>query len=161
MNIVIRSATRQDVPAIVRMIADDPLGSKREAFATPLPECYYDAFDAIERDPNNELFVASLNQQVIGVLQLTFIPNLTYQGGWRALVEGVHVEAQHRSQGVGKRMMECAIARARERGCRMVQLTTNKARPDARRFYENLGFVASHEGMKLMLASECAKEGSA
>jgi len=86
---------------------------------------------------------------VVGVLQLTFIPYLTYQGGWRALIEGVRVARGARSQGLGKALLEWAIARARERGCVMVQLTTDKSRPDAKRFYDGLGFVASHEGMKL------------
>jgi GNAT superfamily N-acetyltransferase len=88
---------------------------------------------------------------VVGVLQLTCIPSLTYQGGWRALIEGVRVDSGERSQGLGKTLFEWAIARARERGCHMVQLTTDKARPDAKRFYESLGFVASHEGLKLHL----------
>jgi GNAT superfamily N-acetyltransferase len=88
---------------------------------------------------------------VVGVLQLTYIPSLTYQGGWRALIEGVRVDSGERSQGLGKTLFEWAIARAREHGCHMVQLTTDKARPDAKRFYESLGFVASHEGLKLHL----------
>jgi GNAT superfamily N-acetyltransferase len=146
-----RTAARADVPAIVRMLADDPLGAQRERFSTPLPEGYERAFDAISRDANNELIVACLADEVIGVLQLTFIPSLTYQGGWRALIEGVRVDARMRSRGIGKALFEWAIARARERGCHIVQLTTDKARPEARRFYETLGFVASHEGMKLHL----------
>jgi GNAT superfamily N-acetyltransferase len=150
-GISFRPAKRADLPDIVRMLADDPLGSKREEFKTPLRKSYYAAFDAIERDPNNELLVACVANEVIGVLQLTYIPYLTYKGGWRALIEGVHVDARVRSQGVGTRMFKWAMARARKRGCRMVQLTTNKARTDAKRFYEALGFVASHEGMKLLL----------
>ena len=147
-----RRATRDDVPALVRLLADDPLGAQREAFTSPLPESYYAAFEAIDRDPNNELVVVeTADRQVAGMLQLTFIPYLTYQGGWRALVEGVRVAAPLRSHGVGRRLFEWAIERARERGCHMVQLTSDKARPDAIRFYESLGFVASHEGMKLNL----------
>jgi GNAT superfamily N-acetyltransferase len=95
--------------------------------------------------------VACQGARVVGVLQLTCIPSLTYQGGWRALIEGVRVDSGERSQGLGKTLFEWAIARARERGCHMVQLTTDKARPDAKRFYESLGFVASHEGLKLHL----------
>lgn len=91
--------------------------------------------------------------QVVGVLQLTFIPYLTYQGGWRALIEAVRVDPKLRSTGLGTTMFQWAIERARERRCHLVQLTTDKARPDAKRFYENLGFVASHEGMKLHLPS--------
>ena len=146
-----RRARESDVPDIVRLLADDPLGATRERYATPLPEAYARAFRAIDGDPNNELVVAEQGGRVAGVLQLTFIPSLTYQGGWRALVEGVRVDARLRSQGLGRALFEWAIARARERGCHLVQLTTDKSRADARRFYESLGFVASHEGMKLSL----------
>jgi GNAT superfamily N-acetyltransferase len=146
-----RRATRADVPVIVRMLADDPLGAQRERFTTPLPESYGRAFDAINADANNELVVACQADEVIGVLQLTYIPSLTYQGGWRALIEGVRVDGRFRSQGIGKALFEWAITRARERGCHLLQLTTDKARPDAKRFYEALGFIASHEGMKLQL----------
>ena len=146
-----RRARPDDVPAIVRMLADDPLGAKRERYETPLPNSYVEAFRAIDRDANNELIVACQDGGVVGVLQLTFIPYLTYQGGWRALVESVRVDSRARSQGLGKALLEWAIARARERGCVMVQLTTDKTRAEAKRFYEGLGFVASHEGMKLHL----------
>jgi GNAT superfamily N-acetyltransferase len=147
----IRRASREDVAAIVKMLADDPLGAKREAYAVPLPENYYAAFDAIDGSPDNELIVAEHNGSVVGVLQLTFIPYLTYRGGWRALVEGVRVAPEMRSSGVGRKLFEWSIDRARERGCHLLQLTTDKARPDALRFYQSLGFVASHEGMKLDL----------
>lgn len=147
-----RRATPADLPAIVALLADDPLGARREIFAVPLPQAYSDAFAAIDRDPNNELVVVdTTDQRVIGVLQLTFIPYITYRGGWRALIEGVRVAAEFRSGGVGKQMLSWAIQRARDRGCHLVQLTSDKARADAIRFYEKLGFVASHEGMKLHL----------
>ena len=146
-----RRARADDVPDIVRLPADDPLGATRERYESPLPESYARAFRAIEQDANNELVVACRGDRVVGVLQLTYIPSLTYQGGWRALIEGVRVDSGERSQGLGKTLFEWAIARARERGCHMVQLTTDKARPDAKRFYEGLGFVASYEGMKLHL----------
>lgn len=146
-----RRATRDDVPHIVRLLADDPLGAQRERFVDPLPESYFSAYAAIERDPNNELTVVELDGRVIGVLQLTFIPYLTYQGGWRALIEGVRIDASLRSTGLGRGLFEWAIARATERGCHLLQLTSDKARPDAIRFYQALGFVASHEGMKLQL----------
>jgi GNAT superfamily N-acetyltransferase len=152
-TISFRPANRDDLPLIVRMLADDPLGAKRERYETPLPESYMAAFDAIASDPNNELVVACLDSRVVGVLQITFIPCLTYQGGWRALIEGVRIASDIRSEGIGRRMFKWAIQRSRERGCRLVQLTTDKARPDALRFYEKLGFVASHEGMKLPLSS--------
>ena len=147
----LRPARRGDLPGIVQLLADDPLGATREVTAVPLPGAYQAAFDAIEEDPNNELLVAASGSQLVGVLQLTFIPYLTYQGGWRAVIEGVRVARSSRSAGVGGRMFEWAIARARERGCVLVQLTTDKTRPEAIRFYQRLGFSASHEGMKLRL----------
>jgi GNAT superfamily N-acetyltransferase len=148
-----RPATRGDLPAIVEMLADDPLGAQREHFADPLPPTYLQAFAAIEADANNELVVAEdAAGQVIGVLQLTCTPYITHQGGWRATIEGVRVHKSCRSGGVGRQLFEWAIGRARERGCHLVQLTTDKQRPDALRFYEQLGFVATHEGMKLKLA---------
>lgn len=149
-----RAAKQEDVPAIVHMLADDPLGARRECNTDPLPATYYDAFVHIERDSNNELIVAEAEGAVVGVLQLTFIPSLSYQGGWRALVEGVRVHGAVRGQGVGHLLLEHAIARARARKCRMVQLTTDKQRVDAHRFYEDLGFVGSHLGMKLHLEHE-------
>lgn len=150
-RLAIRRARRGDVEAIVRMLADDPLGAKRERFEVPLPAPYLRAFEAIDADPNNVLVVACLDERVIGVLQLTFIPYLTHVGSWRALIEGVRVDGSARSHGVGGRLLSWAIERARARGCRIVQLTTDKLRPDALRFYQRLGFVASHEGMKLHL----------
>ena len=153
-DIRFREATRADLPAIIAMLADDPLGAKREDYRLPLPDSYLAAFDAIDRDPNNELVVVvNAEGTVVGVLQLTFIPNITYRGGWRMLIEGVRVIAELRSSGIGRQVFLWAIDRAKERCCIMVQLTTDKARPDAKRFYEGLGFVASHEGMKLHLNS--------
>ncbi len=150
-----RRATRADLAAIVRLLADDPLGASRERPEDPLPESYGSAFEAIDRDPNNELVVASGGAgEVLAVLQLTFIPYLTHQGCWRAMIEGVRVDSRLRGQGVGRFLFLWAIERARERGCGIVQLTTNKARPDALRFYQQLGFVASHEGLKLNLAQD-------
>jgi ribosomal protein S18 acetylase RimI-like enzyme len=150
--VVFRRARRDDLPAVVRLLADDVLGAGRETVSEPLLPAYLQAFDAIESDPNQTLAVAQgADGRVVGVLQLTFVPSLTHRGGWRAQIEGVRVAAALRSAGVGERMFEWAIDRARERGCRMVQLTTDRARPDAIRFYERLGFVASHVGMKLSL----------
>jgi GNAT superfamily N-acetyltransferase len=149
--IVIRRAQRDDLPHIVQLLADDPLGVKREAPVEPLPSSYHTAFEAIDLDPNHELVVAEADGRVIGVLQLTFLPYLTYQGSWRALIEGVRVASDRRSAGTGKRLIAWAIDRARQRGCRIVQLTSDKSRRDAIRFYERLGFVASHEGLKLHL----------
>jgi len=152
-QLLFRQASRQDLGAIVRLLADDPLGSKREEYTIPLLPGYVQAFEAISNDPNNELVVAELAGEVVGVLQLTFIPYLTYKGGWRALIEGVRVSAPWRSAGIGRRLFHWAIGRARHRGCHVVQLTSDKTRPQAIRFYESLGFVASHEGMKLHLAA--------
>jgi GNAT superfamily N-acetyltransferase len=150
-TLVFRRALRDDVPAIVRMLAYDALGAKREALVSPLPESYYGAFEAIDRDANNELVVAELDRRIIGVLQITFIPYMTYRGSWRALIEGVRVDSEVRSSGIGRKLFTWAIDRARQRNCHLVQLTSDKARPDAIRFYESLGFVASHEGLKLHL----------
>lgn len=144
-------ATGDDLRDIVALLADDPHGAARERLEDPLPEAYRRAFEAIEADPNNELIVARDGAAIIGVLQLTFIPNLTYRGGWRCLVEGVRVDRAYRSRGVGRHLLTFAISRADDRGCHMVQLTTDKARPRAIQFYETLGFRPSHVGMKLHL----------
>lgn len=146
-----RPASRDDLPILVRLLADDPLGAERERPEDPLPSAYLDAFAAIDADPNHELVVAVRDETVVGLMQLSFLPYLTHQGGWRALIEGVRVSADARSQGVGDAMFKWAIERARDRGCVMVQLTTDRSRPDALRFYERLGFKASHHGMKLLL----------
>jgi len=148
---LIRCAARQDLPAIVRLLADDPLGSLRESYTSPLPQAYLDAFDEIDGDPNNELVVAELAGEVIGVLQLTYIRYLTFQGGRRAQIEGVRVDQRFRGQGLGRRLFHWAIERARQKGCHLVQLTTNKDRPEALEFYLQLGFTNSHEGLKLFL----------
>lgn len=145
-----RKATIKDVPTIVQMIADDALGSKREKYIIPLPKAYYDAFERIDSDSNQELTVVENEVgEVIGVFQMTFIPYLTYQGGIRAQIEGVRVKKTYRSQGIGKIIFQWAIQRAKERNAHLLQLTTDKKRPDAIRFYELLGFKASHEGMKM------------
>lgn len=146
-----RPACAEDLSALVRMLADDPLGSRREVWSAPGATGYAEALAAIEVDPNNELVVALNDEVIVGMLQITFIPYLTYQGRWRALVEGVRVCSSTRSQGVGAAMLQWAIERARSRNCVMVQLTTDRVRDDALRFYERLGFVSSHHGMKLHL----------
>ena len=146
-----RLAVRINLPDIVRMLADDALGSKREEYVSPLPSSYYAAFEAIDRDPNNELVVVECNRQIVGVLQLTYIPYVTYRGSWRALIEGVRIDSSLRSSGIGRKLFTWAIERAKSKGCYLVQLTSDKARPDAIRFYESLGFVVTHEGLKLHL----------
>lgn len=147
----IRLAQRDDLPAIVHMLADDALGSTRESVLRPLPRSYYAAFDAITSDSNNHVLVATLDDAVVGTLQLTFTPSLSYQGGWRATVESVRADAALRGQGIGTALMQRAIEMARERGCVLMQLSTHKTRTDAHRFYDRLGFTAGHIGMKLML----------
>jgi ribosomal protein S18 acetylase RimI-like enzyme len=149
MKLTFREAAERDLDSIVKMLADDVLGSKRERYVKPLPESYLKAFRAIEADPNNELIVACLDEEVVGVQQVTFTPYLTHQGGWRATIEGVRTASTVRGQGAGTEMIKYAIKRAKDRGCHLVQLTTDKQRPEALRFYEKLGFQATHEGLKL------------
>ncbi len=152
-GINIRRATMRDLPAIVQMLADDELGKGREDAGPDLNPRYKDAFSAIEADPNQFLAVAEDDGVVIGCLQLSFIPGLSRLGLWRGQIESVRIASSRRGSGLGRVMFEWAIATCRQRGCGLVQLTTDKARPDALRFYESLGFVASHEGMKLSLES--------
>ena len=134
------------------MLADDELGATRERPEAPLPSSYMAAFEAIAKDPNNELVVAEVaGVAPAAVLQLSFTPYITHQGGWRATIEGVRVDREHRGSGLGRELVTWAIERARSRACHLVQLTTDKERHAAKRFYEGLGFVASHEGMKLKL----------
>lgn len=149
-TVVFRPARREDIAAVVALLADDPLGSAREITGTDL-DAYRRAFDAIDADLRNLLVVADVGGQVAGTLQLTFIPGLSYAGSERAQIEAVRVGRQWRGQGLGGQMLRWAIDRARVRGCRLVQLTTNLQRPDALRFYESLGFTASHAGLKLDL----------
>lgn len=146
-----RSAQRADLPEIVRLLADDELGSQRERYENPLPEAYYQAFEQIDRQPNLELIVAELDGQVVGTLQLIFIPSISFQGGLRAQIESVRVDKPHRNRGLGQQMMTWALERARERGASVVQLTTHASRTDTHRFYEQLGFKGSHLGMKISL----------
>lgn len=146
-----RLAGAEDLSELVRMLAEDPLGSTREVWTVPVGIGYVEAFAAIEADPNNELVVGVIDEVIVGMLQITFVPYLTYQGRWRCLIEGVRVASVVRSQGVGAAMLRWAIERARLRHCVMVQLTTDRVRDEALRFYERMGFVPSHHGMKLHL----------
>jgi GNAT superfamily N-acetyltransferase len=147
----VRPAVRADVPAVVAMLADDGIGAARETVGEDVDARYWAAFEAIDADPRNVLVVAETGGEVVGTLQLTFIPSMTRTGGERAEIEGVRVRADRRGGGLGRRMVLWAVDQARERGCRLVQLTTDKRRAEARHFYASLGFTASHEGMKLML----------
>lgn len=145
-----RKATISDVPLIVEMIADDELGKTREDFRIPLPKPYYSAFENINSDENQELMVVENDKlEIVGTMQLSYLQYLTYQGGIRAQIEGVRVHKDHRGLGIGKIIFEWAIQRAKQRNAHLLQLTTDKKRPDAIRFYESLGFKASHEGMKM------------
>lgn len=141
----------EDLPRLVELLAQDELGSAREVAGGRVDPGYVAAFDAIRRDPNNEMLVGEDGGEVVCMLQLTFLPHLTFEGGWRAQIEGVRVAADQRGQGLGRQLIAHAIDEARERGCHLVQLTTNTSRSDARRFYESLGFEATHHGMKLYL----------
>ena len=147
-----RRANAADLVAIVRLLADDDLGRTREDPSTPLDRRYLDAFAAIDRDPNQLLAVADRDGDVVGCLQITFIPGLSRRGAWRGQIESVRVAATERGHGLGRTMFEWAISECRRRNCEFVQLTTDKRRRDAHRFSETLGFEASHEGMKLSLA---------
>jgi ribosomal protein S18 acetylase RimI-like enzyme len=151
-GVVFREARREDLAAIVRLLANDSLGTWREALGDgTLPEAYERAFDAIAADPRNRVIVGERQGQVVACMQLTFIPGLTYTGGERAQIEGVRVDASLRGSGVGRALIEHGVNLARQRGCVLVQLTTDKRRPEALAFYRSLGFAASHEGMKLKL----------
>lgn len=146
----IQHAQKRDLPFIIQMIADDKLGKTREAYSIPLPTEYEEAFLNILNDPNQELMVVKdENDAVVGTLQLSFIQYLTYRGGIRAQIEAVRIRKDKRGLGIGKALFDWAIERAKERQAHVLQLTTDKQRPDALRFYEELGFKASHEGMKL------------
>ncbi len=146
----LREARRGDVPDIMRLLAEDQISDKLDdpkGDMTP----YRAAFDAIAADPNNAIYVWEEDGDIIGCMQLTFLPGLLLKGGWRAQIEGVRVDSRHRGGKIGERLVGAAIAMARAKGCVLLQLTTNKERVNAHRFYRRLGFVASHEGMKFKL----------
>jgi GNAT superfamily N-acetyltransferase len=145
-----RKAREEDLSTIVEMISDDDLGKKREKFQIPLPSSYLKAFERINSDENQDLIIVENDSaEVIGTLQLTFIQYLTYQGGLRAQIEAVRIRKDQRGLGIGKEMFQWAISQAKERGAHLLQLTTDKKRPEAIKFYEDLGFQQSHEGMKM------------
>ncbi|MQS38062.1 GNAT family N-acetyltransferase [Streptomyces katsurahamanus] len=148
-ELVIRPAIMDDIPAIVAMLADDPLGAQRETLEDLSP--YYAAFERLDQDPNQHQAVAVREGRVVGTLQLTIIPGLSRRGSTRSVIEGVRVHAAERGSGLGTRLIEWAIAESRRQGCQLVQLTSDVTRTDARRFYERLGFEPSHIGFKLAL----------
>jgi L-amino acid N-acyltransferase YncA len=151
MTATVRPARRADLPAIVAMLADDVLGASREDAGPPLNPAYAEAFAAIARDPNQFPAVLEENGEVVGYLQLTFIPGLSLKGMLRGQIESVRIASARRGQGLGHVMLQWAIEECRRRGCGMVQLAMNKSRADSLRFYQSLGFVASHDGFKLAL----------
>ena len=148
-DVLIRAATADDLPAILTMLADDQLGATRESTEDLTP--YRKAFEEIDADSNQRLMVAERNGEVIGTLQLTFIPGLSRRGTKRGLIEAVRVRVDSRDLGLGTTLTKWAIEESRAHGCTLVQLTSDKTRTDAHRFYERFGFVASHEGFKLKL----------
>lgn len=150
-SISMRKATLADLPVIVAILAHDPLGVGRENPSLPLAPEYENAFNAIEQDANQFLAVAVDHNVVVGTLQLSFLPGLSRKGSWRGQIEAVRIAESHRNRGLGEDMFNWAIEKFRSRGCRLVQLTTDKSRPDAHRFYDRMGFKATHEGYKLAL----------
>ncbi|MBW5438150.1 GNAT family N-acetyltransferase [Bradyrhizobium canariense] len=146
-SVSIRPARREDVAAIVAMLADDHLGSARERVEDPLPASYYEAFARVERDQNIQLVVAESEGRVVGCLQLAILPGLSSQGGLRGLLEDVRVASDCRSRGIGEQLVQWAVTEAKARGCNLVELLTHQTRTDAQRFYKRLGFTASHVGM--------------
>jgi ribosomal protein S18 acetylase RimI-like enzyme len=149
-SVAIRRARRDDIGAIVTMLADDPLGRGRERLEDPLPPCYFRAFEALEQSPNIQLVVAEDGHgAVVGCLQLCILPGLSSQGASRGLIEDVRVATRCRSRGIGEQMVQWAVAEARAKGCKLVELLTHNTRVDAQRFYVRLGFQPSHTGMTL------------
>lgn len=146
-----RRARIEDVGAIVAMLADDDLGKAREDLSEPLAASYVEAFEAIDASPNELLAVAEMDGEIVGCLQISFMPGLSRKGMWRGQIESVRIASSARGTGLGAKMIGWAIEECRKRDCGLVQLTTDKSRIDAQRFYESLGFVKSHEGMKLAL----------
>ncbi|MEV6419784.1 GNAT family N-acetyltransferase [Streptomyces sp. NPDC051662] len=145
----IRPAAPDDIPAIVAMLADDPLGAQRESPDDLTP--YTEAFERLARDPNQHIVVAELDGRIIGTLQLTIIPGLSRRGATRSIIEAVRVHADERGSGLGTRFIEWAVDESRRQGCQLVQLTSDASRTDAHRFYERLGFSASHVGFKMSI----------
>ncbi|MEU3841541.1 GNAT family N-acetyltransferase [Streptomyces sp. NPDC028635] len=148
-DLEIRAAVPDDVPAIVAMLADDPLGAQRESPDDLAP--YLTAFERIAADPNQHLVVAVREGRIVGTLQLTLIPGLSRRGATRSIIEAVRIHADERGSGLGTRLIEWAVDESRRLGCQLVQLTSDKSRTDAHRFYERLGFEGSHLGFKLPL----------
>ncbi|MFF1693634.1 GNAT family N-acetyltransferase [Streptomyces sp. NPDC058257] len=148
-DLEIRPAIADDIPAIVEMLADDPLGSTRESPDDLTP--YLTAYERLADDPHQHVVVALREGRVVGTLQLTIVPGLSRKGATRSIIEGVRVHADERGSGLGTRFIEWAVDESRRQNCQLVQLTSDASRTDAHRFYERLGFTASHVGFKLQL----------
>lgn len=151
IEIFIREATKTDVPRIVEMLADDVLGQAREQSTPQLSGVYVQAFSDIDRDPNATILLACSEERVVGCMQINILANLSRTGSKRGQIEGVRVDSAMRGQGVGAFLMDAAIAYCKQNGCSLMQLTTDAERPDAAKFYDTYGFVASHVGYKLTL----------
>lgn len=149
--ITFRPARREELATIVALLAQDELGQTRESMEPELNPAYITAFEAIDNDPGNEIIVGIDTDGVVGTMQLSYIPNLTFQGATRCQIEGVRIAERARGGGLGEEMIGWAIQRAKEKGCGIVQLTSNMARGRAIAFYENLGFEATHVGFKMYL----------
>lgn len=151
-NIQIRLAEEMDIGHILQLFAEDDVIANREKLSEPLSDCYVNGFKRIASDPNNELVVVEMDHKIIGTLQITYIPYLLYQGSIRSLIEAVFISSEYRGQGIGTQMMQWAIERTKKRGCKIVQLTSNKKRKQAHRFYKRLGFKATHQGFKFLIS---------
>lgn len=157
VRMILRRAVRDDLPQLVALLFDDTLGTQREQLADPLPQAYVRAFEAIDQDPNQLILVGEAPGDgatagpLLATLQLTFIQGLTFRGGQRAQIEAVRVRGDQRGRGIGERLLQHALHLARQRGCVLAQLSTDRSRVDAVRFYQRLGFLDSHHGMKLRL----------
>ena len=150
-DLILRPATTNDVPEIIRLLSEDEFGATRDFFSHPLSQSYYEAFQEITADKNQILLVVEFQSNIIGTCHLTLMPSLSFKGSKRLNIENVHIDKRFQAQGMGTWMIQRAISIGQEKGCRIIQLTTNKKRPLAKDFYEKLGFEASHEGMKLYL----------
>lgn len=148
-NLEIRRATALDLTTIVELLIDDEFGAQRESLDDLTP--YLAAFQSIDADPNQLLVVMERGGAIVGTQHLTFMPGLSFKGATRLQIEEVRIASSERGSGLGTILIEWAIEQARERGCNIVQLTSNAARVDAHRFYRRLGFAQSHAGFKLKL----------
>lgn len=153
-ELAIRDARRADLTDLVALLADDELGSRREVPGAPLDPAYLTALEAIDRDPRHRLVVLTCDEQVVGCLQLSLLPYLSFRGGWRAQIEAVRIASEWRGGGFGRRLLTWAIAEAEREGCHLVQLTTNVERAEAAALYRSLGFEPTHTGMKRYLTGD-------